>query len=224
MAVLTRAAADGRRDEMSLVDDNGSRTFGRTRRECQQADQQPPRRWNRRSDTIAIVAGNRIEWFELALACANTGITHVPINWHLVAPEIAYIIGDCGAKAVMVGHRFVDEVASALADAQSSEVELALIAGTDSVGRFQNFDDFMTGGSPEEPENQSFGGPMFYTSGTTGSPKGVKSSLSAMPPGTTPEIWHLIGAGFPTSWRCQGSRCCAVRCTTRRNGHSPFSR
>ena len=192
MAVLTRAAADGRRDEMSLVDDNGSRTFG----ELDENVNRLRAAGIGEGDTIAIVAGNRIEWFELALACANTGITHVPINWHLVAPEIAYIIGDCGAKAVMVGHRFVDEVASALADAQSSEVELALIAGADSVGRFQNFDDFMTGGSPEEPENQSFGGPMFYTSGTTGSPKGVKSSLSAMPPGTTPEIWHLIGAGF----------------------------
>ena len=37
---------------------------------------------------------------------------------------------------------------------------------------------------------------MFYTSGTTGNPKGVRSSSSSMEAGTTPEVWHLIGAGF----------------------------
>ena len=52
-------------------------------------------------------------------------------------------------------------------------------------------------GSPEEPENQSFGGARCSTtSGTTGHPKGVRGSLTNMPEGADPTIWQLIGAGF----------------------------
>ena len=147
-------------------------------------------------DTIAIVCGNCNEWFIMALACANTGVTHVPVNWHLVAPEIAYILGDSGSKLVLTDHRFVDEVARAIELPDASGIDAALVVGGPTQGRFTNFDEFVDEGSADEPENQAFGGPMFYTSGTTGHPKGVKSSLSAMDPGTTPEVWHLIGAGF----------------------------
>ena len=45
---------------------------------------------------------------------------------------------------------------------------------------------------------------MFYTSGTTGNPKGVRGSLSSMPEGTGPELWHLIGAGFADMMRVPG--------------------
>jgi long-chain acyl-CoA synthetase len=196
MAVLTRGFAEERPDELALADDENSLTFA-------ELDEQVNRLINAlrgaglsEGDTIAIVSGNRNEWFMLALACANTGITHVPVNWHLVGPEIAYILADSGAKAVMAGHRFIDEVARALEDERCGAIELCLVAGQETTGRFQSFDEFVAGGDPAEPENQSFGGPMFYTSGTTGNPKGVRSSLSAMEPGTTPEIWHLIGAGF----------------------------
>jgi long-chain acyl-CoA synthetase len=37
---------------------------------------------------------------------------------------------------------------------------------------------------------------MFYTSGTTGHPKGVRSSLSSPEPGTPPEVWQLVASGF----------------------------
>ena len=196
MAVLTRGFAEERPDELALADDTDTRTFGQLDQRVNQTIDALRRAGLGQGDTIAIVSGNRIEWFELALACANTGITHVPVNWHLVAPEIAYIVADSGARAVLAGHRFVDEVGKALADERCRGVDLALVAGAGPTGRFGSFEEFVAAGDPAEPNDQSFGGPMFYTSGTTGNPKGVRSTLSAMEPGTTPEVWHLIGAGF----------------------------
>ena len=76
-------------------------------------------------DTISIVSGNRNEWFVMSLACAHAGITFVPVNWHLVGPEIAYIVADSGSKAVLVDHLFLDEVERALTDERTSNVELA---------------------------------------------------------------------------------------------------
>ncbi len=196
MAVLTRGFAEAKGDEMALVDDDRSVTWAELDERVNRLVHALRDAGLRAGDTISIVCGNRIEWFETALACSNAGITFIPVNWHLVAAEIAYILEDSGSRAVLAGHRYVDEVAKALDDPRSSGIELAIVAGDPPDDRFQRYEDLLATGSAEEPDDQSFGGPMFYTSGTTGNPKGVRGSLSSMEPGTTPEVWHLIGAGI----------------------------
>jgi long-chain acyl-CoA synthetase len=196
MAVLTRTFAAERGDDLALADDTGTRTWAEFDERVNRLIHAFRDAGIVAGDTIAIVSGNCNEWFETSFACANAGIVFVPVNWHLVANEIAYMIGDSGSKAVIAGHHFIDEVAKALTDERSRAIELALVIGAPGQGRFQNFDDFLAGGSPDDPDDQSFGGPMFYTSGTTGNPKGVRGTLASLPPGSDPAIWQLIGAGF----------------------------
>ncbi|MDR3648132.1 MAG: AMP-binding protein, partial [Acidimicrobiales bacterium] len=57
----------------------------------------------RKGDTIAFVLPNSAEVFEIYLAAMQAGWYIVPINHHLVAPEIAYIVKDSGAQ-VFIGH------------------------------------------------------------------------------------------------------------------------
>ncbi len=196
MAVLTSGFAETRGDDLALADDAGARTWAELNERVNRLIDGFRSAGIGAGDTIAIVAGNCNEWFETAFACCNAGIIHVPINCHLVASEIAYVLGDSGSKAVVCGHQFLGEAAKALDDERCSGVETALVIGAPASGRFSDFDDFVASGSPFEPADQSFGGPMFYTSGTTGHPKGVRSSLSSMPDGADPAIWQLIGAGF----------------------------
>ncbi len=196
MAVLTAGFAAEKGDELALADDNGTETWSEFNERVNRLIHSFRDAGLASGDTVAVISGNCNEWFETAFACANSGLIFVPVNWHLVASEIAYILGDSGAKAVIAGHHFIDEIAKALDDEQSANIELALIIGAPATGRFQHFDDFLAAGSPDEPAEQSFGGPMFYTSGTTGHPKGVRGSLTAMPDGADPSIWQLIGAGF----------------------------
>jgi long-chain acyl-CoA synthetase len=61
--------------------------------------------------------------------------------------------------------------------------------------RYVAYEDLIVGASPEEPADQLLGGPMFYTSGTTGRPKGVRGMLSGGG-ALTPDIMQLIGASF----------------------------
>ncbi len=202
MALLTKGFAEANGNEMALVDDDNSLTWNELNERVNRSVHALRSRGIEAGDTISIVFGNRIEWFELMTACASMGVTFIPVNWHLVGPEIAYILDDSDSKAVMVGARFVDVVANALADERSSRIELAIVAGAPATDQFENWDDLLAAASADEPEDESFGGPMFYTSGTTGNPKGVRGSLTGVEPGTTPEVWHLIGAGisamFPT--------------------------
>ena len=175
MSVLLKGFAEARGDELALADDVGSLTFAELDERVNRMVHAMRAAGIEHGDTIAVVAGNCNEWFITMIACANTGVTFVPVNWHLVAPEIAYILGDSGSKAVVTDHRFVDTVRTALADPQSSGVGTAIVAGAPTDERFTNFDEFVDAGSPDDPDDQSFGGPMFYTSGTTGNPKGVRS-------------------------------------------------
>ena len=196
MSALTTAFATARSDDLAFADDSRQQTWAETDRRVNQLIHACREAGITSGDTIAVVSGNCNEWFEVALACACNGVVFIPVNWHLVASEIAYLLGDSGSKAVIVGAAFAEEVAKALDDERSAAVQTCIVIGADSDSRFTGYEDFLTTGSAEEPDSQSFGGPMFYTSGTTGNPKGVRSTLSSMPEGSDPAIWALIGAGF----------------------------
>jgi long-chain acyl-CoA synthetase len=74
-------------------------------------------------------------------------------------------------------------------------VTTRLITGTDGRGPFESLEALIDDGSADPPADTSLGGPMFYTSGTTGQPKGVRSSLSGGG-GAPVEIYQLVGASF----------------------------
>jgi long-chain acyl-CoA synthetase len=196
MSVLTSSFAAQRGSDLALADDTGTRTWAELDERVNRLIHSFRSAGLGPGDTISVVAGNCNEWFEIAFACSTAGITFVPVNWHFVAREIAYIVVDSDSKALITGHQFLGEATRALEEHDCPNVRLALVIGAPTTGRFRNYEEFLAEGSPDEPEDQSFGGPMFYTSGTTGNPKGVRGSLSTMPAGTDPGIWQLVGAGF----------------------------
>src|SRR5437764_12336514 len=64
-------------------------------------------------DSVAMVLPNSVEVFELYLAVQQAGWYLIPINHHLVGPEIAYIVQDCDAKVLVAHERFADACAAA---------------------------------------------------------------------------------------------------------------
>src|SRR5260370_42238940 len=66
-------------------------------------------------DAVAMVLPNSVEGFELYLAVLQAGFYLVPINTHLVGPEIAYIVQDSEATAFVAHARFA-ATAGAAAD------------------------------------------------------------------------------------------------------------
>ena len=55
-------------------------------------------------DGVAVVLPNSTEFYALFFAAMQAGWYFTPINHHLVGPEIAYIVDDCEAKA-LIGRR-----------------------------------------------------------------------------------------------------------------------
>ena len=201
MAFLTLAQARDRGHVTALIDERRSVTWAELDARVNQLVNALRNRGLVAGDTVAVIAGNQCEWFELAQACAHGGWTYVPVNWHWVADELAYVFEDANATAVFVDQRFDDQVNAALLDPRSSQVRLVVGIGTEqgakvqTDGRFVAYEDLLAGASVEEPADQLLGGPMFYTSGTTGRPKGVRGMLSGGG-ALTPDIMQLIGASF----------------------------
>ena len=130
-------------------------------------------------DGIAVALPNSVEFLALYLAAMQSGLYFTPINWHLVGPEIAYIVGDSEAKIFVAHERFAD--AAQLAAKEIDLPETAFFAVGDVPG-YRSLSE-LSGGRPDAPPpDRSAGGPMHYTSGTTGRPKGVRRTLTGADP------------------------------------------
>ncbi len=179
MAELTREFAETKGDATALVDDHGSTTWSEFDDRVNRLTHVFREAGLRPGETIAIVAGNRREWFETAMACAHAGLVYVPVNWHWVADEIAYVFADAAVRAVVTDDDHAGEVVKALADKRSAAVSLTLVAGDrpEMLSGFTSYEDALSAASSDETTDALLGGPMFYTSGTTGRPKGVRGAL-----------------------------------------------
>jgi len=149
-------------------------------------------------DTLAILSGNRREYYEVMAAASQAGWRYVPINWHWVAEEVAYVLENSGAVALIVEGRYTDVARQALATATSSPPRIAVAVDGPAEAPFIDYERLLAKGSPSEPTDQCLGGPMFYTSGTTGRPKGVVSST--LPAGSVPpSAMRAVGAAVAGS-------------------------
>jgi long-chain acyl-CoA synthetase len=115
---------------------------------------------------VAILARNRIEWVQTLLGNTRAGTRLVPLNWHLTAPEVAYILGDSGVKVLITDP---EDEAVAREAAAFAGVPTVLVIGS-------SFDDLMSAQPAEPPAEGPGGGVILYSSGTTGRPKGILRS------------------------------------------------
>ncbi len=192
MAEITRKHADAKGDEVALIDDLRSETWA-------EFDEATNRLVNgfrdaglEAGDTISILCGNRCENFEVQSAGGHAGLYLVPVNWHWTGEELAYVLADSDSKALVVDGRFLDIATDAIARLDH-RLLLQLVIDADAPDGFTDYADFLAASSPDEPENQTLGGPMFYTSGTTGFPKGVRTST--IQPGMPASLMELVAAG-----------------------------
>ena len=134
-------------------------------------------------DSVALVCSNRVEFVEALAATLRAGLRLTPVNWHLSAHEIAYIVRDCEARAV-IGEARVAALPAVLG--QCPEVTVKLAVG----GAVEGFEAYPAAIAPfdgADIEDPVLGNGMMYTSGTTGRPKGVHRPT----PVVTPYVTYL---------------------------------
>ena len=132
---------------------------------------------------VGMMLRNDFAFFEVSAAAAALGSPVVPINWHLKAEEVAYILADSGAD-ILVCHA---DLLPQIRDGLPGHIKLLVVATPPEIAAAfgiapasSQVPDGMTDWdrwrdthvpSTEAPIGSA---PMFYTSGTTGLPKGVR--------------------------------------------------
>ena len=128
-----------------------------------------------RGDAIAAMLPNSRSAIEVFLAMQQVGLYLTPINYHLVGPEIAYILQDCEARAFIVHAQYADACRSAVDETGFPPENVFIVGGP--IAGFRGYDELKAGRLPGFPDNRTLGAVMNYTSGTTGRPKGVRRGL-----------------------------------------------
>jgi len=156
------AIAQADPDRLAVIDTDGSRTtYGELLARVDQVSHGLRDRGLTTGDVVAGVLPNGLDAIVMLMATGQLGLYYVPVNWHLTQAEVAYILDDCDARLVVAG-----------------EAEAAAVPGAE-IGT-----DRLAAGQPATaPEERAAGAVMWYTSGTTGFPKGVQRPL----PGAAPE-------------------------------------
>ncbi|MGE0795964.1 MAG: AMP-binding protein [Acidimicrobiia bacterium] len=131
-------------------------------------------------DIVGVVLPNQLATVEVILAVQESGIRMVPISFHLVADEVAYLLEDSGAKGLIVDARHAEGVTGALARIAGGPTVRFSVRGL--IDGFTPLEEAKAAASDAPPEPRVMGGPMFYTSGTTGRPKAVYRAMASFPP------------------------------------------
>src|SRR5258708_1848037 len=124
-------------------------------------------------DRVGVWSTNRAEWIYLQLACARAGLVQVNVNPAYRAHELAYVLRKSGMKALALtpqdARSDYRQILEEALRGQEFPLQHIVYLGEDS------WEQMLAGGQDagEGPTNCHDVVNIQYTSGTTGSPKGV---------------------------------------------------
>lgn len=162
-------------DKTALKDHTRRFTYSETNRRVNQLGQGLLQLGLAKGDKVSVFMDNCIEFIELYLATAKTGIIIVPINFRLVGPEVAYIVNNSDAKAMVVEAQFTKIIDPVRNEFRNIPPENYIVVGGETSG-YLEYEGFIADESDLEPEmivHPEDTWILIYTSGTTGKPKGV---------------------------------------------------
>ncbi len=151
----------------------------------------------RGGDRVGLMMRNCCEFVVAQQACARIGATAVQIGYRLKPQEIAYILANSQARALV----FHDDYSAFVAEARMRagippDDALFAVGARSAVHVGKRYEDAIARFDPNEPPGGRYsmdGGVMTYTSGTTGKPKGATRKLRDTGLAAVGDFMHQIG-------------------------------
>ena len=138
-------------------------------------------------DVVAIMLENCVEWAVAWWGAMRSGLYLTPVNWHLISSEVEYILANSGAKVLISGVSTAADARQACAQHPGiAHVQVGLGSGASGPGL--DFWTLLNAQPATRIARELAGAAMFYSSGTTGKPKGIRPTLPGRPPGEVPSL------------------------------------
>lgn len=185
-ADVTRYHARLRPDEiaMEFVNDGRTWTFSQLDNDVNRVAQALKADDVGSQDRVAILDKNSPEYMLFLFGVAKLDAVSVAINWRLAAPEMEYILNDSEATVLVIGQEYL----SLLKEIEVEHIQKVIVCGDPGDSDFLSWEQWLSDKPPRDPgdhvdpNNTCF---QYYSSGTTGLPKGVEITHN--------NFLHLVG-------------------------------
>lgn len=223
---ITQHQRENRPDEVAMVYSADERqwTFKELDQEACQCASALQAMGVNSQDRVAYLGKNHPEYFAFLFGAGKLNAVTVPINWRLTAAEIEYTINNSESKVLLLSEDFLPMLAQ-----MKLNLQHIVVIGAGGETPFPSYPDWIADQpdeialAPASPDDICF---QLYTSGTTGSPKGVESSLAnmlALNKGLADleysresvtmvcmPLFHIAGNGWAISALMEGSKCIII--------------
>jgi acyl-CoA synthetase (AMP-forming)/AMP-acid ligase II len=173
VADLPRVQARLRPDASAQIDAGVTTTFAELDAEASRIANRLIAEGIKPQERIAYLSKNNAYFLPFLLGACKARVTLAPVNFRLAAPEIAFIVGDSGARLMFVGPDFAEVAEKAVA---SLAARPRLVALWFERPGFQSLEAWIGDAEARDPKLAADPDDdviQLYTSGTTGLPKGV---------------------------------------------------
>lgn len=139
--------------------------------------------------TVAVVCENRLEWAEMIWALARSGRCCAPVNWHLGPAEMTRLLRTAAVDALLISAARWRMLREVVGRVPTLRLVLVIEDGED-LGELPDgchgYRASLAAVPDGPPPRERLGGRMMFSSGTTGTPKGIRHPGADVHPADAP--------------------------------------